>query len=140
MGEVYEYHATHWLTDPGSLQFFIDRECFGDNQTPSSMSLTRLTDSQNLHVDCFLPQGGPHIAHRQRLPGPLPSGTKQLQRLPPPPEPPPRRASSSSDRHSYVSDNDGPRSNGSWEDNSFYQNYTHSYGNCDSDYDSISIE
>jgi len=159
MGEVCEYHANRWLTDPGSLRFLIDGEQLDGNQTPSTLSLQGITDSQNVRVDCCLSQGGPNMAHRQRRLGPLPSHTKQPQRPPPPPEPPPRRASSSSDYHSYGNGSDGrfsewssswsnedshysggPRSDGSWEDGSFCDSYTHSHGNCDSDCDSTSTK
>ena len=107
MGGVYMYHANRWLTDPGSLQFLVDGECFGDNQTPSSLCLAGVARNSEIKTDCFLPQGGSCRAHRQRLSGSLPSGVKQPQRSPPPPEPPPRRASSSIGHHSYYSDNDG---------------------------------
>ena len=50
IGEIYTDHATRWLTDPGSLRFLIDEECIGDNQTPSSLSLAGITDSQNLLI------------------------------------------------------------------------------------------
>ena len=74
-------------------------------------------------------------------------------------EPPPIRARYSSDHHSYCSDNDGcysersisldekdsqysgrPRSDSSREDDNFCGSYVHSYGSCDSDYDSISTK
>ena len=70
-----------------------------------------------------------------------------------------RASSSNSDHHSCCSDSDGgydewisswsdedshyssgPRSDGSWEGDSFFNSYTRGYGNCDSDYDSISSE
>ena len=79
MEEVCERHAARWLTDTGSLRFLLDGEGIVVIQTSSTLSLAGFTDSQNLHVDCFLPQGGPHMTHRQRLPGPLPSFTKQPQ-------------------------------------------------------------
>ena len=107
MGEVYMYHTNRWLTDPGFLRFLVNGERFGDNQTPSSLGLVGVTRNNEIKIDCLLPQGGPLIAYRQRLPGPLPLSTKQPQRPPPPPEPPPRRASSRSDHHSYYSDSDG---------------------------------
>ena len=153
------YHANRWLTDPGSLRFLVDGECFGNNQTSSSLCLAGVAGNNEIKIDCFLPQGGSCRAHHQRLPSPLPSGTKQPQIPPPPPEPPSRRASSSSDHHSYYSDNigcfsewssswsnedshysSGPRGDGSWEGDSFCDGYPHSYGSCDSDYDSVSIE
>ena len=102
------------------------------------------------------------MAHRQRLPGPLPSFTKQPQQPPPPPEPLPRRDSSSTDGHSYGSGSDGSddhvsewssgwsnedsqynggaHSDGSWEDDSFRDSHNHSYGICGSEYNSISFE
>ena len=113
IGEIYTDHATHWLTDTGSLRFLLDGEGIDVNQTPSTLSLAGFTDSQTLHVDCFLPQGGPHLAHRQRLPGPLPSFTKQPQRPPSLPGPPLRRARSSSDCHSCGSDSGSDNSGGS---------------------------
>ena len=58
------------LTDTGSLRFLLDGEGINVNQTPSTLSLAGFTDSQNLPVDSFLPQGRAHMAHRQRLPGP----------------------------------------------------------------------
>ena len=99
--------------------------------------------------------------HRQRLSGPLQSCTEQPQRPSPPPEPPPWGASGSSDHHSCCNDNDscsieqssswseeyscysgGPCSDGSWEDDSFCNSYTRSYGNGkgDSGYGNISTK
>ena len=46
------------LTDTGSLRFLLDGEGINVNQTPSTLSLAGFTDSQNLYVDCFLPQRG----------------------------------------------------------------------------------
>ena len=159
MGEVFMYHATHWLTDPSSLQFLVDGECIGDNHTPTSLSLAGLAVNSEIEIDFFLPQGGPYRAQAQRLSGPLLSGTKQPQRPPPPPEPPPRRASSSSDYHSYCGNSNGcykekssswndedshhsggPRSDRSWENDSSCSSYVHSYGSCDRNYDSMSTK
>ena len=102
-------------------------------------------------------------ARARRRSGLLPSGTEQPKRPSPPPEPPPEpppmRANSSSDHHSCCSDSndcdseriiswgdegnqhsDGPRSDSSWEDGSFRGSHVHSYGSCDSSYDSICSE
>ena len=94
---------------------------------------------------------------RARRPsGPLPPGTKQLERPLPPPEPPPPTTNSSNSYHSEGSNSDsnsyyssgrsiswgdegsqqsgGPRSDSSWEDDSSWGSYAHSYGSSDSDY------
>ena len=104
MGKVCMYHANYWLVDPGFLRFLVVGKCFGDNQTPSSLCLAGVARNNEIKIGCFLPQGGLYRAPRQRLPGPLPPGTKQPQRPPPTPEPPPGRVSSSSNHdHSYCS-------------------------------------
>ena len=49
----------------GSLQYLLDGENIGENQTPSSLSHAGFTDGHNIYVDCFLLQGRPHTARRQ---------------------------------------------------------------------------
>ena len=98
-------------------------------------------------------------ARARRPSGPLPPGTKQPERPLPPPEPPPPTTNSSNSYHSEGSDSDscynsgrsiswgdegsqqsgGPRSDSSWEDDSSWGSYAHSYGSSDSDYGATDV-